>query len=66
MRAGDLIRMKFRTFWDLKRNSRMNYTEEPLLVLEVPEHGAGAVKVLYPDGQIKSGIKEWYEVISES
>jgi len=63
MRVGDLIRMKYRTFWDLKRNNRMNYTEEPLLVLE---HTGGAVKVLYPDGQIKSGIKEWYEVISES
>ena len=63
MRAGDLIRMKYRTFWDLKRNSRMNYTEESLLVLE---RTGGAVKVLYPDGQIKSGIEEWYEVISES
>jgi hypothetical protein len=55
-RVGDLVNL-------LWCNNRMNYTEAPLLVLE---NAGGAVKVLYPDGQIKSGIKEWYEVISES
>ena len=64
MKVGDLVVMKYRMFWDLKRNNSMKYTDEPLLLLECsPQHGA--VKVMYPSGQVRAGIEEWYEVVSE-
>ena len=63
MKVGDLVRMKRRRFWDLKGNHRLQYTEEPLLVLECAHW---AVNVLYPDGNVRSDLAEGLEVISES
>ncbi len=62
MKPGDLIRMKRRMFWTLKGNSHQRYTEELLLVLETAYN---AVKVIYPDGRVKSDLKENYDVVQE-
>jgi hypothetical protein len=63
MKAGDLVKMKRKMFWMLKENRHQHYTEEPLIVLETVYN---AVKVIYPDMQIKSDLAEHYEVINES
>ena len=63
MKSGDLVQMKYVSFWMKKHGpQRVPYTETPLLVLEVY---ANAVKVILPDGRIKSDLAEYYEVISE-
>ena len=62
MESGDLVRMKRRMFWVLKGNTHQHYSEEFLLVLETAYNG---VKVMYPDGQIKSDLKEHYDVVQE-
>ena len=63
MKSGDLVKMKYMMFWMLKENSHQHYTEEPLIVLETVHN---AVKVIYPDGRVKSDLAEHYEVISEN
>ena len=63
MKAGDLVKMKRIMFWQLKENRHQHYTEEFLLVLEQVYN---AVKVMYPDGRVKSDLADHYEVISES
>ena len=63
MKTGDLVKMKRVMFWMLKGNNHQHYTEEPLIVLESVYN---AVKVMYPDGRVKSDLVEHYEVISES
>ncbi len=66
MKAGDLVRMTYVSFWQKKhrQGSRLiRYTETPLLVYESAHN---AVKVILPDGQIKTDLKEYYEVISEA
>ena len=64
MKAGDLVKMKYISFW-MKKGGRQKspYTECTLLVMETY---ANAVKVMYPDGMIRSDLAEYYEVISES
>ena len=62
MKSGDLVRMKRMMFWVLKGNKHQHYTEEFLLVLETAYN---AVKVMYPDGRVKSDLKEHYEVVQE-
>ena len=62
MKAGDLVKMKYKMFWQLKGVMKQ-YTETPLLVLEQAHN---AVKVIYPDGTVKSDLVENYEVINES
>lgn len=63
MQPGDLVKMKYVSFW-LKKNARAGvpYTETPVLVYETAHN---AVKVILPDGSIKSDLAEYYEVISE-
>ncbi len=63
MKSGDLVKMKRHMFWQLKGNRHQHYSEEPLLVLEQVYN---AIKVIYPDGRIKSDLADHYEVISES
>ncbi len=46
----------------LKGNRHQHYTEEVLLVLETAYN---AVKVIYPDGRVKSDLKENYDVVQE-
>ena len=62
MKIGDLVKMKPIAFWQLKAHRPQHYTEQPLLVMEQAHN---AVKVLYPNGKIKSDLAEHYDVISE-
>ena len=63
MKSGDLVKMIYTSFWMKKSpQARVPYTDVPLLVLESYEN---AVKVMMPDGQVKSDLVEYYEVISE-
>ncbi len=64
MKAGDLVQMKYIAFW-MKKTSKhgVPYTEEPFLVYEV---SGNAIKVMLPDGRIKSDLKEYWDVVSES
>jgi len=52
------------SFWQ-KKNPRasITYTEVPLLVYEATEN---AVKVIMPDGTVKTDLAEYYEVVNES
>ena len=64
MKAGDLVKMTYISFWQKKRPQvSVAYTEIPLLVYE---SAFNAIKVILPNGQIKTDLKEYYEVISES
>ena len=64
MKTGDLVQMKDISFWMKKNNgTMMPYTDIPLLVYDSAHN---AIKVLLPDGQIKSDLKEYYELISKA
>lgn len=61
-KAGDLVRMKYISFFQKKNNRHgIPYTETPLLVYE---SAYNAIKVILPEGQIKHDLAEYYEVIS--
>ena len=65
MKSGDLVKMKYISFWMKKQDTRpgnVPYTEDPVLVLETH---ANAVKVILPTGEVKTDLAEYYEVISE-
>ena len=66
MQAGDLVKMKFISFWMKKqghgKTGRVGYTETPMLVLETAHN---AIKVITPDGSIKTDLAEYYEVVNE-
>ncbi len=61
MKTGDLVKMKKKMWWILKGNRYKMYTEEALLVLETAHN---AVKLIYPDGSVKTDLKENYSVVS--
>jgi len=61
MKTGDLVKMKHMMWWTLQ--DRKDFTEEVAIVLETAYN---AVKLLCPDGTIKSQLADHYEVISES
>jgi len=67
MKAGDLVKMKFISFWMKKHGhgspGHVAYTETPMLVLEAAHN---AIKVILPDGKIKSDLAEHYDVVSEA
>ena len=61
MKSGDLVKMKYVSFWLKKLPScGTPYTETPLLVLEASYN---AIKVIMPDGQVKIDLAEHYEVV---
>ena len=62
MKPGDLVKMKYLSFW-MKKNARSGvpYTEVPLLVYESAHN---AIKVILPDGTIKSDLAEYYEIVN--
>jgi hypothetical protein len=63
VKSGDLVQMKYVSFWRKKHGmQRVEYTEQPLLILEVAHN---AIKVIFPNGTIKSDLAEYYEVINE-
>ena len=63
MKTGDLVKMTYVSFWQKKHPASGPYTEVPLLVYESAHN---AVKVILPDGTIKTDLKEYYEVISKA
>ena len=64
MKTGDLVKMTYVSFWQKKQpSSTVTYTGVPLLVYESAHN---AVKVILPDGTIKTDLKEYYEVISKA
>ena len=64
MKVGDLVQMKKRMFWTLKGDPYMDYTEEPLLILE-RDPFYQAMKVLFPNGRVVNCWPEDYDVINE-
>ncbi len=64
MQKGDLVKMTRMSFWQKKNpKASIAYTEMPLLVYETAEN---AIKVIMPDGTVKTDLAEYYEVVSES
>jgi len=64
MKTGDLVKMTYISFWQKKHpRASVTYTEIPLLVYESAHN---AIKVILPDGTIKTDLKEYYEVISKA
>lgn len=62
MKSGDLVKMKYAMFWMLKGHKE-KYTEEVALVISAHHN---AIKIMTPDGTIKSDLAEHWRVISES
>ena len=62
MKTGDLVKMKYETWWKV-RNRRKDYIHDCGIVYSTHARG---VKVLLPDGKIKVGLIEEWEVISEA
>ena len=60
MKVGDLVKMKYENHWRLKE--RGDYTISYAIVLE--RYGP-AVKVLMPDGRIKSSLASEWDIINE-
>ena len=60
MKHGDLVKMRDEMWWRLP--SRSDYSAENALVIEVFEN---TVKVLYPDGEIKKRLTEYFEIVLE-
>ncbi len=64
IKKGDLVKMKYMTFWLKKNNAaRFPYTETPMLVLETAYN---AIKVIMPDGTVKTDLAEYWEVVNEN
>ena len=63
MKPGDLVRMKYIMFWQAKNNARIQYTEEPFLVLE--NIGETVVRLLdHRSGRRVRALVESYDVVS--
>ena len=63
MKSGDLVKMKYVSFWQKKYALHgIPYTDTPLLVYETAHN---AIKVILPDGQVKKDLAEYYEVIND-
>jgi len=63
MKPGDLVRMKYIMFWQAKNNPRIQYTEEPFLVLE--NIGETVVRLLdHRSGRRVRALVESYDVVS--
>ena len=63
MKPGDLVKMKYIMFWQSKNNPRIQYTEEPFLVLE--NIGETVVRLLdHRSGRKVRALVESYDVVS--
>jgi len=60
MKAGDLVKMKYDSWWKVRSRSK-DYTDQMGLVYSI--HAKG-IKVIMPDGNIKVGLIDQWEVIS--
>lgn len=64
IKPGDLVRMRYMSFWMKKSGTqRVPYTEVPMLVLEVAYN---AIKVITPNGTVKTDLAEYWEVVNEN
>jgi hypothetical protein len=61
MKTGDLVKMTARSFWDLKSNPNISYTES---VATVIESGTHIMEVMWPDGKFDLRDKDLFEVVS--
>ena len=61
MKVGDLVKMKYEMWWKL-RSRKKDYVHECGIVYST--HAKG-VKILLPDGKIKIGLIDHWEVINE-
>ena len=62
MKAGDLVQMKYISFW-MKKNHKGGspYTEDVLMITDVVNI---SLRLMYSDGTIRRDLAEYYEVIS--
>ena len=61
MKVGDLVKMKYSMWWQLRE--RKEYIDQIALVLDTSHN---AVKLMYSGGLIRSGLIEQYDIINES
>ena len=61
MKVGDLVKMKYEMWWKL-RSRKKDYVHECGIVYST--HAKG-VKILLPDGKVKVGLIDHWEVINE-
>ena len=61
MKVGDLVKMKYDS-WKKSHGRRMVCTEHAGIVYGIAGKG---VKVLMPDGSIKVGLINYWEVLSD-
>lgn len=61
MQVGDLVKMKYCTWWKLRQ--RKNFTRKFGIVIGIAGQG---IKVRMPDGSLKMGLIEHWEVVNES
>ena len=60
MKVGDLVRMKHEARW---RQSRINRCDDTCIIYGIVGKG---IKVLLPDGKVKVGLADHWEVVSEA
>ena len=62
MKTGDLVKMKYESWWKLRSQKKGPINECGIVY---STHAKG-VKILLPDGNIKVGLIDHWEVINES
>jgi hypothetical protein len=62
-RAGDLVRMKYATFWMLKSNPEIIFTTDVATVISAGSH---IIEIMWSNMKIDRRDKDLFEVISES
>ena len=65
MKVGDLVRMKYEAWWNIRNSNpslsrSRDYTDAYGIVYAIAGKG---VKVFMPDGKIKVGLIDHYEII---
>ena len=66
MKVGDLVKMKYEMWWkvrNLGNPGRKEHTDQCGIVYSIAGKG---IKVLMPDGCIKIGLMEYYDIVQES
>jgi hypothetical protein len=61
MQIGDLIKMKYCTWWKLRQ--RKKFTKQAGIVVGIAGQG---IKVRMPDGSLVMGLAEHWEVLNEA
>ncbi len=65
MKPGDLVKMKYEMWWKVRNMgnpARHSYTDQCGIVYSVAGKG---IKVLMPDGKIKIGLIDHYDIVQE-